>query len=227
MADASKRVGIHAQGADLRDIGDRYADLAGQAMQATSRGDNRTAVKLFEKAIKLRPNDSPAYIMLATVYSSSGSKTKAVPLYLKAMEVAEQEWQHADPELRGHARVDWAKGLGSAFMCLVDPSCQAAVPPWYHDIQQLKLLANRAVSVAPGLTSVLLMRVMVCEMQEDPSADELRQALRDYQLLAGHVPEGRGGAEKDMERVRDKLRARIAADIAASSGAVHALQISE
>ena len=112
----------------------------------------------------------------------------------------------------------WAHAAGHAFSCFRHPMCVAPKPAWLSDAQQLKRMADRAAAACPDDNDALQMRSIVYTHCGVPSADDLRQALRDRRRLLEMYEEGSAaqlGHARAAQAVEARLRARIAADVAA------------
>ena len=117
----------------------------------------------------------------------------------------------------------YADAASRAFLCLCLASNRADVeqPAWFTDQEQLKVVANRVVNKRPDSTEAMQMRAIVYSRRNDASAEDLRQALRDWRrFFELDLPPPRlEEAEGRLEKLKGRLRARIAADVAASIAA--------
>ena len=69
---------------------DEYFRLCAQATQARARHDFRKAVKLAKKAIAMDPTCPSAHFELAAAYDETGDHAGALPVALKAMDLADK-----------------------------------------------------------------------------------------------------------------------------------------
>ena len=188
--------------------------------QAVHSGDHRRAVKLAKKLISMdRARKPKAYILLGHVYLNSGDFTNAASHFLKAMELSDTGTEYN--RLQGDET--WARAACHAYTCFfggdelaaVDQTiCVAPKPAWFSDARRLKRMADRAVAALPNDPGVLQMRIVAYADFGDgasPSADDLRQALRDQRRLV--EIEGRPLHLERAQKIEADLRARIAADL--------------
>ena len=174
------------------------------------------AVKLAKKCIAMNPGKPNGYDILGAVYTTSGDFTNAATHNLKAMELSDTGTDHN----RLHGDEIWASAASNAFSCFSHPTCVAPKPAWFSDAQRLKRMADRAVAALPNDIESLQMRsVAYAEFGDGayPSADDLRQALRDRRRIVEIFEEGSSVHLRHLrvaQEIEAQLRARIAADLA-------------
>ena len=195
---------------------DEYGQLVTRAQQANDRGDFRKSVKLARKAVSLDPACTCpiAHYTIGCAYADSGDWTNAAPFFLKAMEVSDTGtlWHSVDGDR------SWATAVSAVFDCFNKRICTAVRPAWLDgDLQVLKRMANRAVAADPDYFASLSMRAAVYGIDPDASADDLRQALRDYRRLVeiDALPAHPEFYQQLVRQTEARLRKRIASDIAA------------
>ena len=223
---------------------DKYTSLTRRGLEAILvKLDSRQGKKLLRKAIELQPDNPRAYHLLGIAYERSGLCSRAAMHFITAMELFETG-------TRFHEESMWAVSAACAFGSLhrvvtsspMDPpapGCHVvglarfavkfpdqdmpyltAKPAWFTDEKQLLLTAERAVAAKPDNPNALHMRSLAYELRQEPSVDDLRQALRDrrLQLRMSGAPAGTPEHKtiRDyLERVETKLRSRIEADVEA------------
>ena len=209
----------------------KYISWCDRSEQERTCGNHREAQRLARKAIawsmqtpgcEIFPD---AHYHLGMAYSRSGDDDNAVPHLQKAMELSDtgtkyHAWmsiQHGRGNASDvHCDEAWSLAASQLFMCFVQSSCTVPRPAWFYDTEQLKRMAERAVSGQLNGTS-LQMRAGVCEDQDEPSTADLRQALQDRQrILEMFTPEGSSAAaaqQRMVQRLNSKLRAFIAMDV--------------
>lgn len=191
--------------------GDRFMSLQARALELEGHGDIRGAVKVMVKAAELYPGQFLGHYNLGRAHHAAGKTTEAVSHLLKAMDVSKPA-----------GGSNWSMAATHAFMCFCQPSCTAPEPEWMTDIQQLRLLAERAIYMISkdqvNYYFALQMRASAFEGQVDPSAKDLRQALHDRTTVMNWYRDdnpNKAIAVQFVENTKKKLRARISADVAA------------
>lgn len=188
----------------------------------------RDAVKLATKALKLDPMFPWTHLALGEAASQSSDRIEALPHFLKAMELSDKgsdfqrDYSHRDPNIDGM----WAQCTAKAFMCIENFSAEekeridpALLPAWWNDYETLKKMSDRMMLTLPDEGNTLVMRAIVYEYQEDPSAADLRLAIHARRRSMEEFEPGSGAARREAQRINAaeaKLRARITADVAAA-----------
>lgn len=192
-----------------------YESLIGRADQAALRDNFRDAAKFLRKAILLDPSNPNAHKDLGYIFATVSNDTEAVQHLLKAMELSDAgtEW---------HAQMGdrvWAKATSGAFCCFYQPACTADTPAWFTDESQRRIFADRVAVVLPNDLNSLQMRATTYELQPNPSADDLRQAVRDRQHILDRLLEihAEGSVHTDdalqrLKRTEEMLAGRIEFD---------------
>lgn len=177
-----------------------YHVLCALSAMARERADFREAVKLLKRAAKLLPTCPQAYDMLGDTYIQSGDMANAAKFFMCAMDMSEAARGTAADEVR------WSHAAAMAFTCLAkDPSIPK--PTWYSDPIMLKRFADRAIASRPDAGPALQMRAVAYSSQPEPSPEELRQALCDYQRLLQDSSELAVGT--CFGGVKDSIQARL------------------
>lgn len=203
----------------------RYS-IIGQGDKARLEGDFRQAAKLYNKVIRMHPAYPVAYVGLGLAHMESRDYDKAVPQFMKAMELSDTGTDWAPITI---ADVCWAQAASNLFVTLGQQGVgkraakmHAPKLDWYSDIQQIKRMAERAVAALPDGSNeaALQMRSFAYSSPSDPSADDLRKALRDLRRVVELSKEAStaGALEilaRRICRLESLLRKRITADLAA------------
>ena len=211
------------------DFNAKYMSLCQQSEQARLSGNFRNAEKLAAKAIAIGKNSKLypgvdflplAHYCMGMAFSRAGDDDNAAPHLQRAVELSDTgsliRKQFAF-STDAQEQV-WAKAMTQLFGCFMSSSTVPR-PAWFGDVEQGKRLANRAVAALPDSGPALQMRASVYEKWGEPSAADLRQALRDRQRVLEQCPAGGSGVttqRRAVDRLDSKLRARIAADVAAA-----------
>ena len=210
----------------------KYVSWCDRSEQERTCGNCRDAQRLARKAIAWSMNTPGceifpyAHYHLGMAYSRSGDDNNAVPHLQKAMELSDtgtkfHAWmsgciQRRDDVPGVHCDESWSLAASQLFMCFTQSSCTVPRPAWFYDTEQLKRMAERAVTGQLNGTS-LQIRAGAYENQDEPSVADLRQALQDRQRILEMLPEAspqfQAQQQRIVQRVNSKLRARIAMDV--------------
>lgn len=173
------------------DTSDEYTQLLAQALRAGSDGDCRKQMKLAQRAIKLRPEATAAYHVLADALFTSGDFKRAGEQYVMLMEklsapgsesqAREQQWALA------------AAGVSGCFRVL-DEHERAALDWFRNRSKDFRSIADRAYAACPNDEIVLEMRAAAYCMYPDTPAD-LHQAAADWRRAAQY-----DSSEEDNEQ---------------------------
>jgi len=118
--------------------GDERYKRSADAMALVTEGDYHAAVKAFRKLIKESPDEPSLYGNLAVTLQYAGHYTEAVPMFLKAMELFEEDTER------------WAAVAAAAFDVLKSSGCsEMPKPEWWND-EGLRALSARVVAAAPN-----------------------------------------------------------------------------
>lgn len=201
--------------------------LRDKASDAMHCGKFREAVALAKRAISLEPANPRSHMLLAMSYARSKSADMAAQTYLRTMELSEET-----QAVYGWLKCEciWAHAFAGLTLLIDAEWVTIDLPVWVEDDDQFKQMADRAVFACPT-ADVLRARVYVYEQQDDPSAADLRQALRDLRRIVEIWPDkdeawrsSRAEYEDQAESTEAKLRARIAADVEAARATIESLQ---
>ena len=196
-----------------------------------SSGKFREAVALAKKAILLEPANPYLQLHLAITYAETRNLDEAAQSFVRTMELCEET-----REVYGSEKCEnvWAQAFaGLAFMLDFGGDTATGLtidlPDWVDDDDQFKQMAERAVAAYPG-TQVLSARAFAYESQDDPSAADLRHALRDRRRIVKCWPDTeawsdcRASYEEDVKATEAMLRERIAADVEAARAKMESLK---
>eukprot|EP00964_Phaeocystis_antarctica_P061276 scaffold36609_cov70-Phaeocystis_antarctica.AAC.1 len=115
--------------------------LLAQAQTCTQNGNFKRAVKYYDKAIQLSPENSDAHHNLGWAYQLSNDFVRAAACYLRATELTPS---------RGEC---WAQSISSADNALLHESCRCNCvpkPAWFGDPAQRLQMALQAYRWAPN-----------------------------------------------------------------------------
>ena len=130
--------------------GDEIEKRFAAALALMAEGDNLHAVaKAWRKIIKEWPDEPTPYFNLAIALDSSDRNVESAPMFLKAMELYEDDTEY------------WARAAAKAFDLLKTDAClDMPKPQWWND-EALKALSARVVAVAPEKLHPCAMRARV------------------------------------------------------------------
>ena len=136
------------------------------------------------KLIAMDPGKPDAYSILGAVYKNAGDFTN-MHHYLKAMELSDTGTDH-----NGFMATRPGLARQHAYSYFSQPTCVVPKPSWFTDALRLKRMADRAAAACPNDNEALRMRSLAYLGKHargdgaSPSADDLRQALRDRRRIA-------------------------------------------
>ena len=137
LAEADRSEAEHAA-QRAEETGDEYDGRFAAALALMAEEDHHAAAKAWRKIIKLLPEQPEAYWNLGVALDRSSRPVEAVQMYLKAMELNEDDTE------------DWAESVAAAFLTLKLDDCrEVPKPEWWND-EALKALSARVVAAAPG-----------------------------------------------------------------------------
>tara|TARA_B110001452_G_scaffold257290_1_gene251351 strand:- start:323 stop:1432 length:1110 start_codon:yes stop_codon:yes gene_type:complete len=135
------------------ETGDEYIKIGADAQALATEGDLHGAVKAFRKCIKMCPERPDAYHSLALSLERSYSQVEAAQMYLKAMDLYEDDtapWAGAAAGAFGTLNCQDPPSIGPTPLMGCKPlrvADKVPLPVWWND-QGIKALSARVVAAA-------------------------------------------------------------------------------
>jgi len=209
--------------------GDEYDKRFAAAVALSAAGDHNAEAKAWRKIIKQWPDRPATYGNLAIALQHSYRYAEAAPMYLKALELHEDDTK------------DWAAAAAAAFDLLKHPACDdVPKPEWWND-EALKALSARVVAVAPDKAQPCSMRACVLEGDAFGKADwnagprtaaEVKEAAKWWgraamATLVRSAKPGYDKAARECDEYADPLLAKEEAEAALKARAAAVTEAAE